>query len=438
MNRFLCWRACYGLAVTLVVCSLGGHRTSAQVLRVGDALPEALWHEPLSLLEGTTTLEAYRGKYLLLDFWASWCSPCVAGMPKLDSLQRTFGDRLQIIPLTYQSPAEVRKLLTRAPKWKGIALPFVVHDTTFTRVFPHSTLPHYVWVDALGHVAAITGMEAIHADTLRRVLSEQPVFLPTKNDRSLFYQPDIPLSRGTYGIPPDHVRASTLFTRYVEGLPTRQDVFYDDYKRITRITLTNAPLLMLYTLAWSNQARYYTRKNTVLDVRDPDVFHHTGTERERLRAWMIDHTFCLEVVVRSGEQADALEQLQNILQQHYPHYRATIEKRHQRCLVLSPTTKRASLPRTQGGTWVSSLTYDGLRLVNCPVSRLVSYLNQTLQHIPLSVVDGTDFTDYIDLHLVGDLHSVEGIQTALAPYGLTLREKTLEQDVLVIRDAPQP
>ncbi|MEI6098861.1 MAG: TlpA disulfide reductase family protein [Alphaproteobacteria bacterium] len=41
----------------------------------------------LDLADGTQTLDAYQGKWVVLNFWATWCAPCRTEMPSLDRLQ---------------------------------------------------------------------------------------------------------------------------------------------------------------------------------------------------------------------------------------------------------------------------------------------------------------------------------------------------------------
>jgi thiol-disulfide isomerase/thioredoxin len=52
------------------------------------------------------TLGAYRGRTVLLNFWATWCAPCVKEMPSLDRLQAEMGkDRFIVLPLSLDGPS---------------------------------------------------------------------------------------------------------------------------------------------------------------------------------------------------------------------------------------------------------------------------------------------------------------------------------------------
>jgi thiol-disulfide isomerase/thioredoxin len=51
------------------------------------------------------TLADYKGKTVLLNFWATWCAPCVKEMPSLDRLQAEMGkDKFVVLPLSLDGP----------------------------------------------------------------------------------------------------------------------------------------------------------------------------------------------------------------------------------------------------------------------------------------------------------------------------------------------
>ena len=61
---------------------------------------------------GETTLEEYRGKYVLLNFWATWCAPCRKEMPQLSELQSEFGgDTFEVLTIATgrNSPTGIKK-----------------------------------------------------------------------------------------------------------------------------------------------------------------------------------------------------------------------------------------------------------------------------------------------------------------------------------------
>ena len=83
------------------------------------ALPAAAWGQEreapsltLKDLRGRTLrLSDYRGKVVLLNFWATWCPPCGAEIPDLIKLQKEYGGRgLQVLGVTYPPERQARVL----------------------------------------------------------------------------------------------------------------------------------------------------------------------------------------------------------------------------------------------------------------------------------------------------------------------------------------
>jgi thiol-disulfide isomerase/thioredoxin len=52
----------------------------------------------------------FKGKYLLYDFWGSWCQPCIKGIPDLKALKEKYGRDLTIISIAYENCVDLRDL----------------------------------------------------------------------------------------------------------------------------------------------------------------------------------------------------------------------------------------------------------------------------------------------------------------------------------------
>lgn len=89
-----------------------------------DALPPDFWTLRFERPGGgELALADLRGQPLLLNFWATWCPPCVTEMPMLDAFQRAqHGRGWRVVGLAVDSPTPVREFLQRRPMGFAIGL----------------------------------------------------------------------------------------------------------------------------------------------------------------------------------------------------------------------------------------------------------------------------------------------------------------------------
>ncbi len=139
-----------GIAL-LCLAALGTAAVAApQPLKVGDSVP------PFSLqtLDGKTlNIASFKGKVVLLDFWATWCGPCRQAMPELKTLlQQNTGKPLVMISVSAdqdrKAPEEFAREngMTWIQAWDG-------QGKVIGGVFGAGSLPSYVVIDADGKIA---------------------------------------------------------------------------------------------------------------------------------------------------------------------------------------------------------------------------------------------------------------------------------------------
>lgn len=57
---------------------------------------------------------SFRGKFKVLEFWASWCKPCLEAVPHLNDLQRAYSDSsIVFLSVAYEAPAALKKAMEK-------------------------------------------------------------------------------------------------------------------------------------------------------------------------------------------------------------------------------------------------------------------------------------------------------------------------------------
>jgi thiol-disulfide isomerase/thioredoxin len=106
----------------------------------------------LRTARGTTVrLGDFKGKVALVDFWASWCRPCVRSFPAIDGLYRKFRGRgLEVIAVNMdQQRRDADAFLSKVPHAMRI---FFDVDGHALQAFALAGIPSLVLIDRLGNV----------------------------------------------------------------------------------------------------------------------------------------------------------------------------------------------------------------------------------------------------------------------------------------------
>ena len=134
-------------------------------LLVGQKLPEEFWkREYLVYNNGDTTrqtLEAHRGKLLVLDFWATWCAICLGQMKEKDELFSQFPTDAKLI---YVNPTQTKDTYTNIVKIqdrlaeRSLSGKFqsIIEEDYLQQLFPNHIYPRYVWIGPRGDLIGLT------------------------------------------------------------------------------------------------------------------------------------------------------------------------------------------------------------------------------------------------------------------------------------------
>ncbi|MEO2048666.1 MAG: TlpA disulfide reductase family protein [Pirellulales bacterium] len=109
----------------------------------------------LDLLDGETFhLQDCAGQIVVLDFWASWCGPCIQAMPQIDQLIRDLPeDRVRLVAVNLQeSPKQINAVLERLQLETVVALDV---DGIVAEKYTATAIPQTVVIDRDGNIARL-------------------------------------------------------------------------------------------------------------------------------------------------------------------------------------------------------------------------------------------------------------------------------------------
>jgi thiol-disulfide isomerase/thioredoxin len=411
-------------------------------VKIGQRMPDVLLTNLYNYKTPRIDLADLQAKLIILDFWATWCTPCVSMMPKMDSLQQEYQGDVQFISVSYQTGKEVSGFMQQLEKRKNVhyTVPYATDDNQLRLMFPHKTLPHYVWISANGTVIAITGAEEITGANLDKMMGDTKATLKTKEDLSIPCDYTRPLFVNGNGGSGQQIGFHNILGDYVPGLRHYMHLERANGKEVYGITVTNCPLLWLYKQAYGDgYDTYFPPNRVLLDVNEPKELS-SGIRTSAYMDWIMKpcHGVCYELRVPVARASQFYPYFRQNLELLFPQYMAQVEKREVKCLALVclPGTDKIKTRKPDSKS-VEKFDRFGAELQNGRLKTLVSTVKvKFMPSAAVPLIDQTGYTGRVDLKFSADLTSIADMNRALEPYGLQWQEKLTEMDMLVIKDTP--
>lgn len=112
-----------------------------------DMLTDYNWE--LADLNGkSVNLSRYKGKKIVINFWATWCPPCIAEMPSMQALYNDYKDRAVFLFVTNDGSEAIQKFMTKG----NYTLPIYSEQSAAPKLLQTNTLPTTYILNEMGEI----------------------------------------------------------------------------------------------------------------------------------------------------------------------------------------------------------------------------------------------------------------------------------------------
>ena len=301
--------------------------------------------------EKNLALSELRGKIIIMEFWATYCAPCLPSLKHFDKLQAQFGNAVKFIAISEENRDKVdafiakrgNKNITYAMDW----------GRKLNDMFYHHFIPHTVVIDQDGVVQAFCSPDEIDQFVIGKLINRKPVSFTMKHE---YQQASYTQSTGVlqnYDQPiivnkPKKQTYKIEFSNYKEGYATEfVKESSSEYKFV------NCPLTLIYQILYDQKT-----SRVLLEVNDKSMY---SFENHNL--------YCLELSVPDfigkNIQEVGLQQLESL----FP-LKSKIESRIQRVFSI----QKSDLPGA-----LNSVDSTGIIQKGLTIKDLMNYLESNPQ-----------------------------------------------------------
>lgn len=380
------------LMVLIPFCFISSNAQESRLrpLHKGDTLPDLKVSISLGDSSYVGHLSDYKGKLIILDFWATYCVSCVQTLPEMLAFQKEFADRIQIIIVTPNSQEQIDKLWREWGEDSGAdslrlaaqQLPFITQDSVLDALFPHMAIPTHAWIDPDQVVQAIAYNSTTNSENISKMLAKEEVSL--EEERYIEVDVKNPLAWISGDVLKyANIRYYSLLLDYLEcggffSLPrTKDDSITGD---VNGVVAMNSSLHSLYEFAYHKKMNllFVPFKRMIFKTKYKNEFQPPKDYVQFIK-WAKANTYCYALKVNEGLSDKFYALMQSDLDRLF-HFRSRIVKTKTKCLLL----KRISLVdkiNSKGGPEVYNINAGILSIRNLDSEQLFLSLNSIFENL---------------------------------------------------------
>lgn len=394
-------RILINLYLLLPVLSFG----QGLALKSGDQFPDIAINQIINSPVKSFNVKSSRDKkFYILNFWGTWCSPCIPEMDELSKLQKANANKLQVIAISDDEPAKLQKYLKNKPTTVWLAT-----DTNylFYKLFSLASVGQSVIVDADKKITAIMKTHSITQGLLDSLYKGEKI-VSDGNIKEMA----VNASADLFGVD------STLLANFtLRGYMVGQNSMSRGYggKSVyaqRRISFLNTGITSLYKAAYnivsSKQLIYEFDEKTVNNYQDKNSL------------------YCVDLLVKPDEKDSLLVVLQKRLNAVLP-VKARIEYRTIPVFVI--TNNGFNLPKSRQ---VTSYGFSGRGYEGTAVT-ISDFANDYLSNeLSLPVVDETQLKDKYNIKTVLEMRTQAEIFKSINDLRLKIEKQERKMPMLVL------
>lgn len=376
--------------------------------------------EYLNSANSYTTLSEYKGKAVILDFWATWCGSCLAAMPKMEVLQKEFESDLRFLLISAEEKSKVESFLAKVKKTRAFTLPVVLDkEGLLNSRFNVKFLPHYVWIDKNGVLKAVTNQEEVTRENIQALISETLHISSRKEEQRV----------SNAGM--DHLSPlyQSVISTYEEGKGSSFFIGSAEKNDGTgKISATNCTVSMLYRIAHTDKNTLQPLENWKCLIESKDSLLLTLPSARLWDSLKTAKTYSYSLVLPGAGIEKLTSVMKEDLGRFFP-YAVSFENRPVSCLVLS-SIGSGPIPSMKQEAKLEQ-NFFGARLERQPISKLIEVLSS---YNSKGILDETALKFPIDIELRAELNNLAEVNKQLHQYHLQLTPAIRELRILVIKD----